>query len=705
VDYGNAEVPARLSDIALDFGVLRESGSAVQQLDDQREGNGDYIAWSYYLDEDDLAKFDRFTNYTGQSNGADIQINDQSLAQRNVIHHRYVVVTADSNRGNDLNMPAFMGVTYDPANVRNVTGSTNPANDFQPNTKDPFQVPCGSDNSEWLAIGMDFNADGEFLGYISRWCSQSLSHDDSVGIAFMTAVELVDHCTEVALVQNQGNPLRDILNKAWTNRLWQGARGVRVAEEGFAQITIKNHPIAPYSAAINRDTSSAPFGSFAVLNEDFSNEFAIRKNTFFIPENGVPYACRSPWLGSRVDLAQLRFCQNLGDTYGDEIKNFISRVGVGIAANVDPLDDGIQELFAEVFETRRFVYTFADNGRITREFVSDGGSDRAQTVGERENLMFPQVYATNPHACTQLKDCVAAEKNALTLNGRNGTMEDYNNDGSPDEDFDGNGTPDSFIGQASYYAVLNFFAFADDNRMPIRRVMVDWGDNSQVSDRMGLYQNRKPVCGGDDPGFADVGLCVDANNNPTGLTCDLGEAKKTCPTFDLNPAENQTCVSAEELKSGELGDDYITKRFGNTARACTENYFQYIHEYTCDRVTLAENDPNIVKKVRELGAEAGRLQRLGLGLDDLVCVYTPRVQIMDNWGWCNGQCTNNPNDYNLFGLRPNPQGVQDGCYNNFDLSAVFDEGTKDAQCNGSTVPGRNPWAYYNGRVILIPDIE
>ncbi|MBP9760771.1 MAG: hypothetical protein KBD15_00830, partial [Candidatus Magasanikbacteria bacterium] len=536
INFNNAEVPARLSDIQIDFELLRTEGAHVQELDDQREGNSDYLAWSYFLDEQDMQRFSRFTNYGLQSNAADIAIDDDALQRRNVIHHRYVVVTSDSNRANKQHMPSFMGVTYN--QNRGITGATNPADDFQPNTKDPFQVPCGTDNSEWLAIGMDFNADGEFLGYITRWCSESLQNDDSVGIAFLTAAELVDHCTNVALVQNQGNPLRDILNKAWTNRVWLGARSGLIREEGIPQIFARKHPEQPYIRAITQDTPSKPFGSFAVLNSDFSNEFAIRKNTFLVPDNGIPYACTSPWLASRTNFGTLRRCQNLGTTYPDDVKLQLGTVaGAGIARR-----DGISQLFAEIFDQRIFEYTFADNGRITRNFVQLPATDVSQTVGEELNLMFPQVYATNPHACTQLKDCVAAEKNALTLNGRNGTMEDYNNDGSPDEDFDGNGTPDSFIGQASYYAVLSFFAFADDNRMPIRRVMVDWGDNSQVSDRMGLYQNRKPVCGGDDPGFADVGLCVDANNNPTGLTCDLGEAKKTCPTFDLNPAENQTCV-------------------------------------------------------------------------------------------------------------------------------------------------------------------
>ena len=48
-------------------------------------------------------------------------------------------------------------------------------------------------------------------------------------------------------------------------------------------------------------------------------------------------------------------------------------------------------------------------------------------------------------------------------------------------------------------------------------------------------------------------------------------------------------------------------RFGDTDEACTDKRpFEFSHVYSCE----------------------------GPGN----CVFTPKVQVLDNWGWCNGTC-------------------------------------------------------------------
>ncbi len=78
-----------------------------------------------------------------------------------------------------------------------------------------------------------------------------------------------------------------------------------------------------------------------------------------------------------------------------------------------------------------------------------------------------------------MRNCVAAEKDTFTVSGRNsytnpdGSLPDYDDDGLEDEDLNGDGQVDSIIGIENYAANVQFFAWADDNRMPVRRVMVD----------------------------------------------------------------------------------------------------------------------------------------------------------------------------------------------------------------------------------------
>ena len=58
-------------------------------------------------------------------------------------------------------------------------------------------------------------------------------------------------------------------------------------------------------------------------------------------------------------------------------------------------------------------------------------------------------------------------------------------------------------------------------------------------------------------------------------------------------------------------------------------------------------------------------------------VKAPKVQVLDNWGWCNGTC------------EKNADGSDRGCYND-------PNGTK--QCESDS----RAWTPYDGRIILKP---
>jgi hypothetical protein len=67
---------------------------------------------------------------------------------------------------------------------------------------------------------------------------------------------------------------------------------------------------------------------------------------------------------------------------------------------------------------------------------------------------------------------------------------------------------------------------------------------------------------------------------------------------------------------------------------------------------------------------------------EYVCVAQPRVHVLDNWGWCAGECEYSSNIY--------VQGP--GCYNSYG-SAGTD------QCR-TDLP--DPWVKYDGYVIIVP---
>jgi len=215
---------------------------------------------------------------------------------------------------------------------------------------------------------------------------------------------------------------------------------------------------------------------------------------------------------------------------------------------------------------------------------------------------------------------------------------------------------------------------ADDNpsaslgagRMPIRRVMVNWGDGSPITNqnKKGLYKNRKPFCAN-----ADDYEPIVTDQNKIGWRCftslgaNIKDSYLTCKTDDDCKWISGTCQPADNRK------------FGDALRACEQNYFEFTHNYDCS------NTSNQVP-VSSLDAETKtRLYGMGLKDTDKVCVYTPKVQVLDNWGWCNGEC---------------PGGVDDsnGCYDGEGQIGGTDECNPDSDYNS--------WTEYKGKIIVVP---
>ena len=70
------------------------------------------------------------------------------------------------------------------------------------------------------------------------------------------------------------------------------------------------------------------------------------------------------------------------------------------------------------------------------------------------------------------------------------------------------------------------------------------------------------------------------------------------------------------------------------------------------------------------------------------CIFRPRVHVLDNWGWCNGDCPGVPG------------GAGGGCYD-----GSWDE-RRDNECN-TDYPDefhttKNPWTPTNVKVIVVP---
>lgn len=590
-----------------------------------------------------------FCNYNQNNYNSNILTSNDFSSTRNKIYRRYVTM---------FNYSGTVGLE--------------PVMD---KSNDPFTRECGTINNDtFLAIGMDFNKDGEFLGYITRSCNAAANEDgEGNGISFATFAQFGKVCTDIVSVVNDDSQQLVDYNKAWTDRVWKNALDRYYGFTSGVSNLYLTSPIAPYGSLesyVNQnslrvsDVSKLPayirFYSFPQDNNKF----------------GLPYVCQNGLFSGSSKSA-------FGESYDTCESLYV------------PGNDG--SLLANLFKK---YYT---EWKIPVGVVNPTPTSVDYSGQDLGNTQVPKIFAVNYATCvsgSSQAGCKSA-KEGFTINNRNYTLDNYDAVPGADEDVSPrDGVVDAIISQGSYEAKVKFFGFADDNRMPIKRAMVDWGDGSNVYDRLGSSKNRKPYCVG--PG---VGRCTNR------ATWQEGDSQLTC---------KQDSECSDSLGSGFRCDksDVATSHFGDQDRACTDTYFELSHTYFCDpdrnnrpnKYTLAQintnpdklfSSPAEAKEAHDalLGKTVGEDGRT-LGESDEVCVFKPGVQVLDNWGWCNGSC----DDGYTIGSPPQPNGVNNtqGCYDGVKVTGSNSDPVKQCSSQDGYYGNTHAWTDYRGAIIVIP---
>lgn len=479
-------------------------------------------------------------------------------------------------------------------------------------------------------------------------------------------LELKNECVDYALVhQDQSvNNVAVPTDKAWTNRVWKNS---------FSEIVAGDTKNFFNNNGVTRPTWRVPFGSLNYLMDDFLDT----TNSKFFDDmfaDGVPYACTASLLPGLNTVAYTSVTPCSGYAQAENYNTNV-RSAMGNHTSGEDSKLSVRRIFAAIFGRKQRTAQSEFTVNVTEGSFLEDVSGTIDPDG-----IVPQIYALNPATCTLSGEgiagerCTAAEKGHFTINGKNGTMTNYDLDevGNADEDKNFDGTPDAVIGiGGQLYATLQFFAFGDENRMPLRRVMVDWGDGSSITNegKYGRLQNRKPICGN------DVGRCAG-----TQLTCDPEDADIGANNYCLVPAPNN---STGFTRSVPGSCEPVDQSFGDADRACLDKLpFDFEHPYTCSDLTPNEYGGKQIKFAVSTLSESlkNRLKTTyKLKEDDVVCRFTPKVQVLDNWGFCNGECL----------------GFEDGCYS----SSNKDRCSPDNQNSGLD---NYPWTEYQGELIVIP---
>jgi hypothetical protein len=184
-------------------------------------------------------------------------------------------------------------------------------------------------------------------------------------------------------------------------------------------------------------------------------------------------------------------------------------------------------------------------------------------------------------------------------------------------------------------AEMRFFYHANENQMPIRSLVAQWGANPKTE---GQYDNS----GGST--LPSIG-----NLRGTGK-CD-----------------NTTFGTAENI-------------------ACLEKVFVFTHTYSCNGQGSLDLCTGSRPPDGETACWDPGYRTKG------ACIFTPRVHIKDNWGFCTGKCPGGP--------------AGDDCFDGETLSRNYSDAERANECDMDlpdlVSPNIDPWTYFNGRVIVTP---
>ncbi|MFA6447603.1 MAG: hypothetical protein WCW31_05125 [Patescibacteria group bacterium] len=281
-----------------------------------------------------------------------------------------------------------------------------------------------------------------------------------------------------------------------------------------------------------------------------------------------------------------------------------------------------------------------------------------------------------------------------------------------------------YYGGGQGLATMRFFAWAAHEQSPIKNIVIDWGDGSVQEISNGQMKNQKPVCNTDRECEFVPGLACNSNADcppGTGACLQMGNCSKQA---------YKVCHKDQDCGASDTCSPRIF--FGNSNDACRQGFFEFVHVYKCDTNQLlsavcdeqrrCEHNPDVVCSVN---ADCRPNEKCVMGLSPMGgclnsvlnrCRYTPRVMVMDNWGWCTGDCTQKGEEQpggaavSREKLIRHPNG---GCWDGSQTKINYEEvkqtnsATLSNECSSIGLADKDltlwqklyrPWAMFNGSV-------
>ena len=600
----------------------------------------------------------------------------------------YRDLVKDMDDYNDINM------RYDNPDVLSGVVSCDP--DSNQNNVFSKSISNEDELSYFIAVEVLFDSNtGEFLGYKTRSCNNGKDDFNQWGFATAVSFNLRPICLEsVEVVDGDG------ANKARTNKVWLNS--------SFDELL---------NVKIFKTDFGTPFGSVVAsnwnINDVWYQVFSDQDN-----ENnnaGRPFTCynnygdceRVVFEEDNNDVVQAT-CLD-GDYEEISVEHFIKKDGITYDTDyylpesmagekLDSITDNsitkkrniLDDIFVSVYDIKRLNFAEFSSSTLNVGWIhfaglysaeGDMGSpltqniikqypDRAEQLGVPPTILEPLENYTDYYdfggGCNLANNfCFNNHKNFKVSNFY-----------SPEE---------LAYGNKILTAELSFFAWADSDQMPIKRIMVNFDDGLTIgADTEGTYKNRKPACG-DESGEIYKML----NNN---LCSKENSGDSVADIFDNNILDSLSYLDADTLICSSAG-----KSFGDQLGVtCEEEPYKFSKEYFCyisaeQKKAYLDSDGAEAEGIVRVGdiGKIGKTTHLNseqvlewqeylttdraLDAEDFVCVYRPKVQVMDNWDWCTGDC----------------DGDGEGCYG----------GDSNDKCDSDNILS---WTNYQNIIIVSP---
>lgn len=540
----------------------------------------------------------------------------------------------------------------------------------------------GDHDKNYVAYALRYNAEGEFMGIFSSLCKDNISDGNNTRLTLDFELDILTNNRCINFVKAVEENEDGQNNYAYTQRMWHKQfdqeagsvfydrdEGVPNGSYSIPFLDIPAYtPHAPIygSAQTSLVQTNAPIYTFTQSLEFQDLGFA----TGIKEKNGVKDSDFNDFDDIYISDSGSNNSMRRGsdDSYAIALSCSFGRCGK-YTFNKKPYDftqfltatkDGINKLFSKVFSI---------TGDLLGQNVElDDRADNGRPP-HIASLDFSKKLISGAYPIKNI--------NAFSIN---------QTDGSDTK---------MLFGIDNLTATAQFVAWADTDQMPLRDIRVDWGDGGpHAGGSKGKYKNKKPYCTTDPEKH---GWCITTNEEI------------------YQP--NITCRSDEECSSiaDGAGCAFGIEVFGNDPVACEEGFFEYQHIYTwsptcgagsVDDVSANLTDskypkrivvsPDMLSNPNIGGVDFTELRTLGVRAGDVLCMYKPRVQVKDNWGWCNGTC--NVDEFNAGAIEAN----QIGCFEGASAGDGFGDGNDANQCDSNLKDGLG-WTEFKGTIILVSD--